>query len=229
MSEENLVRQCAPTLAGIKTGTIFPAPFTSLAELTAEIRKLNRILVPKGLRLLPLRYQDHTALLYLYRPAELRVDLKDQLAEALLADAGYSGKSSEQCVAYLAKPDGSIDLSRNFNRMLVDAGQACLWDFSNNEFDPASWWNGQIPGSVCVKGDSGSTTSSAALFTTPYSSSSGSSSAGGMFVGSVKSNKYHYPSCEWGQKISPANEIWFSSSADARAHGYVPCKVCCPP
>ena len=38
MSEENLVRQCAPTLAGIKTGTIFPAPFTSLAELTAEIR-----------------------------------------------------------------------------------------------------------------------------------------------------------------------------------------------
>ena len=33
MSEENLVRQCAPTLAGIKTGTIFPAPFTSLAEL----------------------------------------------------------------------------------------------------------------------------------------------------------------------------------------------------
>ena len=103
MSEENLVRQCAPTLAGIKTGTIFPAPFTSLAELTAGIRGLNRILVPKGLRLLPLRYQDHTALLYLYRPAELRVDLKDQLAEALLADAGYSGKSSEQCVAYLAK------------------------------------------------------------------------------------------------------------------------------
>ena len=103
MSEENLVRQCAPTLAGIKTGTIFPAPFTSLSELTAEIRELNRILVPKGLRLLPLRYQDHTALLYLYRPAELREDLKDQLAEALLADAGYSGKSSEQCVAYLAK------------------------------------------------------------------------------------------------------------------------------
>ena len=55
MSEENLVRQCAPTLAGIKTGTIFPVPFDSLPGLTAEIRDLNRILVPKGLRLLPLR------------------------------------------------------------------------------------------------------------------------------------------------------------------------------
>ena len=89
MSEENLVRQCAPTLAGIKTGTIFPVPFDSLPGLTAEIRDLNRILVPKGLRLLPLRYQDRKALLYLYRPSELRKDLKDQLAGTLLAEAGY--------------------------------------------------------------------------------------------------------------------------------------------
>lgn len=49
------------------------------------------------------------------------------------------------------------------------------------------------------------------------------------FVGSVKSNKYHYPSCQWAKKISPQNEIWFTSSADARAHGYVPCGVCHPP
>ena len=103
MSEENLVRQCAPTLAGIKTGTIFPVPFKDLDSLTMEIRELNRILVPKGLRLLPLRYQDQKALLYLYRPSELQKDLKDQLAEALLADAGYPDKGSEQCVAYLAR------------------------------------------------------------------------------------------------------------------------------
>lgn len=103
MSEENLVRQCAPTLAGIKTGTIFPVPFDDLPTLTAEIRDLNRLLVPKGLRLLPLRYRDGTALLYLYRPAELRRDLTDHLAEALLEAAGYNGRSSEQCVAHLAR------------------------------------------------------------------------------------------------------------------------------
>jgi len=51
----------------------------------------------------------------------------------------------------------------------------------------------------------------------------------GPFVGSLKSDKYHYPSCQWAQKIKPSNEIWFSSSADARAHGYVPCGVCHPP
>jgi len=48
------------------------------------------------------------------------------------------------------------------------------------------------------------------------------------FVGSVKSNKYHLPSCEWAQKVSPSNEIWFSSAEEAQAKGYVPCKVCNP-
>ena len=88
MSEENLVRQCAPTLAGIKTGTIFPVSFETKAELTTDIRDLNRILVPKGLRLLPLCYRENrTALLYLYRPSELRQDLRDRLAEGLLSVA----------------------------------------------------------------------------------------------------------------------------------------------
>ena len=49
------------------------------------------------------------------------------------------------------------------------------------------------------------------------------------FVGSVKSDKYHYPSCRWAEKIKPENEIWFSSSQDARNQGYVPCGVCSPP
>lgn len=50
-----------------------------------------------------------------------------------------------------------------------------------------------------------------------------------VFVGSIKSDKYHYPSCRAAQKIKPENEIWFKSSADARAHGYVPCGICNPP
>ena len=53
--------------------------------------------------------------------------------------------------------------------------------------------------------------------------------AGGQFVGSVNSNVYHYPSCEWAQKIKPENRIYFSSPQDAVNHGYRPCKVCNPP
>jgi micrococcal nuclease len=53
--------------------------------------------------------------------------------------------------------------------------------------------------------------------------------AKGAFVGSVRSNKYHYPDCRWAERISPANEIWFDSAADARAQGYEPCGACRPP
>lgn len=50
-----------------------------------------------------------------------------------------------------------------------------------------------------------------------------------QFVGSIKSNKYHYPSCEWAAKIYPENEIWFSTPEEAQSAGYIPCKVCDPP
>ena len=36
MSEETVVRQAAPTLAGIKTGSMFPYRFTSHAELIED-------------------------------------------------------------------------------------------------------------------------------------------------------------------------------------------------
>ena len=69
MSEEILIRQGAPTLAGIKTGSLFPCPCEDREDLLADIRRLNRLLVPKGLCLLPIRFLEGQALLYLYRPA----------------------------------------------------------------------------------------------------------------------------------------------------------------
>lgn len=50
----------------------------------------------------------------------------------------------------------------------------------------------------------------------------------GKYVGSAKSDKYHYPSCRHAQKITTANTVWFKDAADARAHGHVPCGVCKP-
>jgi len=50
-----------------------------------------------------------------------------------------------------------------------------------------------------------------------------------QFVGSVNSDVYHYPSCTYAQRIKSENQVWFTSSADARAHGYRPCSVCNPP
>jgi beta-lactamase superfamily II metal-dependent hydrolase len=51
----------------------------------------------------------------------------------------------------------------------------------------------------------------------------------GPFVGSSKSDKYHYTSCTAAKRIKPANLVTFSSSAEARAAGYIPCGICHPP
>lgn len=51
----------------------------------------------------------------------------------------------------------------------------------------------------------------------------------GSFVGSSKSDVYHYPSCTYAGRISSANLVTFSSPQDAASRGYRPCKVCHPP
>jgi len=60
-------------------------------------------------------------------------------------------------------------------------------------------------------------------------SSGGVSGGSGPYVGSINSNKYHYPWCSAAQQINPGNLISFSSPENARASGYVPCLVCDPP
>ncbi|MFO8059985.1 MAG: MBL fold metallo-hydrolase [Bacillota bacterium] len=52
---------------------------------------------------------------------------------------------------------------------------------------------------------------------------------GERFVGSVKSDVYHYPDCRHAESISPANLRWFDSVEQARQAGYRPCAACRPP
>ena len=103
MSEERLIRQCAPTLAGIKTGSLFPCPYETREALLEDVREFNRRFAARGLCLLPMRYQNGRALLYLYRPAELRRDLQSRPALQILEEAGYSCRSCERCVTDLIR------------------------------------------------------------------------------------------------------------------------------
>ena len=103
MSEELVIRQAAPTLAGIKTGSLFPCPCEDKAALLAEVRAFNRRYQARGLCLLPLRFTKEKALLYLYRPAALQRDLDSDAAAKLLAGAGYPCGSCGGCVAALVR------------------------------------------------------------------------------------------------------------------------------
>ena len=246
-------------------------------------------------------------------------------------------------VVHLEDLNGTINTTHPFNRLLVDAGFAVVKDFTNNEFDPATWWavettagasaesmgnqrpsinsldtnkaspqpagesiiftakasdsdgdaiyyefwqNGPATGGVwrivrtwgvsniwmkttsssdignnqfrvwVMDGQPGhadgsdfddekvidfkitapATTTSTGSSTSGTSSGFGSSTTttttsayDGPFVGSINSDVYHYPWCASAKRIKSSNLITFSTSAEARAHGYRPCSKCHPP
>lgn len=103
MSEEVLVRHCSPTLAGMKTGNIFNCNFENTSEMTSCLRRWNRTLVKKGLRVLPLRYSGDRALVYVYRPAKLSQDLECDMADKILLERGYETGKANRCITKLIK------------------------------------------------------------------------------------------------------------------------------
>ena len=130
-------------------------------------------------------------------------------------------------VVFLQNPNGTLD---NFNKMLVDSGNACIWNFTNNEFDPASWWDEKCPARACKNESSNRSHESDSISCIDNSYNNNSRSwPDGAVVGNIASRKYHDPCCQWAKEMSPANLVWFSSFQDARDQGYLPCQACSPP
>lgn len=111
ITEELVIRHCSPTLAGLKTGNLFTCAYESEAGVREDIRKLNDMLVPKGIRILPMRFSKQRALIYVYRPDYLKRDLEDEQARRLLESRGYLCSRPEICVVKLA---GKLQMRSEF-------------------------------------------------------------------------------------------------------------------
>lgn len=109
MSEELIVRHCSPTLAGLKTANLFVCSFDDEKEMRADIRRLNKLLTKKGIRITPLRINNKKALIYVYRPSRLSRDLGDCEACRLLRERGYDIQKPELCVSQLKKRIGESE------------------------------------------------------------------------------------------------------------------------
>ena len=103
MSEETVILHGAPTLAGIKTGSLFRCEYANAEEMRVSLRKWNQRFSAKGIRVMPLLFRDGKALLYLYRPARLSHDLSDHYACKMLSDCGYCKGTPARCLSCLAK------------------------------------------------------------------------------------------------------------------------------
>ena len=103
MTEELVIYHCSPTMAGMKTGSLFSCPKEEVKELTENIRNLNCRLVPNGIRLLPVKRMEHRILLYMYRPDKLEEDFRNHEAQEILVAKGYPVGNADQCVVKLIR------------------------------------------------------------------------------------------------------------------------------
>ena len=69
--ENEIVKECAPTLAGIKMANLFNYRFVSEDEFNSEIKTANMNLNEKGVYIEVLRKTDMSSLIYVYRPSML--------------------------------------------------------------------------------------------------------------------------------------------------------------
>ncbi len=106
MLEYSIIKNCSPTLAGIKTGSLFCASYQSGSEKTEVLRKWNKMLLKKGLRAVPFENRYGGELVYIYRISRLKKDLSENLAGEILTARGYCPDlldCPEKCVAELSK------------------------------------------------------------------------------------------------------------------------------
>lgn len=108
MIENAIVRYCAPTLAGLKTGSIVTVPVCGRTVLN-DIKSLNKKLGKKGLRVIPLKQSRDKTMIYIYRPERLMSDLKNNLSCSILKEMGYCSASPSKCILRLIQRLESID------------------------------------------------------------------------------------------------------------------------
>ncbi len=107
MPDQIIVENCSPTLAGLKTASLFSLQTEKRAgnsgTVRDEIRKLNNEIRDKGLRAVPVRQTDKSTLIYLYRPDFLKRDFLNPEVRGILTEKGYCCDNAEQCVVRLAR------------------------------------------------------------------------------------------------------------------------------
>lgn len=98
--QERIVRHCAPTLAGIKCGSMFRVN-SDPRGILEEMSHLEYGLSHRGLRMDVLSIGDDSCLLYVYRPKKLEARLADPQVRDFLARYGYHYKSCSSTLAEL--------------------------------------------------------------------------------------------------------------------------------
>ena len=97
-----LIENCAPTLASLKTASLFRCPCREEEDVFDALYRWNREFSRKGLHVVLLKRFSGSALIYVYRRSQLERDLKENGAKRLLETYGYQSTDPEYALNRLA-------------------------------------------------------------------------------------------------------------------------------
>lgn len=103
MLEERIVRFCAPTLAGIKTGNLINSCGIDKDTFYREYHTYKTLLAPLGIGLHVFTREKGNPLLYVYRKRALKADLEKADYRAFLNQYGYIDTTIESALARLGE------------------------------------------------------------------------------------------------------------------------------
>ena len=87
--EQDLIEYCAPTLASIKTGSLFSRRCADLPVMRLSLLLYNECLQDKGVTILELQHTNGRMLIYVCRLARLQQDLQQPGVADFLRQLGY--------------------------------------------------------------------------------------------------------------------------------------------
>ena len=103
MLEQYLITYCSPTLASLKTASLFTLSFSSEEDLEEQLAQWNEKLGGTGVSLRLLRRREETVLVYVCRKAKLQEDLRRPGVSRLLANYGYERTDVDYALQKLAE------------------------------------------------------------------------------------------------------------------------------
>lgn len=101
MLERYLVEHCSPTLASLKTASLFTLECACEAELEADLRAWNALFADKGIMLSVLQKNNNRVLIYVCRKSCLQRDLQHPDVARFLQAYGYDKTDADTAIATL--------------------------------------------------------------------------------------------------------------------------------
>lgn len=112
MLEKHLIAHCAPTLASLKSASLFSCKCSSEDDICSVIDGWNETLSSRGIAIRLLHRSEHKALIYVYRKSALANTLSNPEIREFLRSCGYdacyccegcdaSSCSIENCLRHL--------------------------------------------------------------------------------------------------------------------------------